>query len=108
MHKVKCFECGKERHGPVLDSCPFCGGLLTVEMDLDAASGLRPYDLRKRPMGVWRYAPFLPVDETKAISLLEGGTPLYDCKNLAKAVGIKDFMSSTRGRTPPARSRTGA
>jgi threonine synthase len=100
MHKVKCYECGKEVTDPFLDSCPFCGGLLTIELDLDAASGLRPYDLRKRPLGVWRYAPFLPVDETRAISLLEGGTPLYDCKNLVKGVGIKRLHVKYEGANP--------
>ena len=100
MHKVKCYECGKDVTDPFLDSCPFCGGLLTIEMDLDEASGLRPYDLRKRPIGVWRYAPFLPVDESRAISLLEGGTPLYDCKNLGKHVGIKRLHVKYEGANP--------
>ncbi len=100
MHKVKCFECGKDVTDPFLDACPYCDGLLTIEMDLDAASGLRPYDLRKRPIGVWRYAPFLPVDETRAVSLLEGGTPLYDCKNLGKQVGVKRLHVKYEGANP--------
>lgn len=100
MYKVKCFECGSEVDDPFVDSCPKCGGLLTIEMDLDEASGLRPFDLRKRPLGVWRYAPFLPVDASKAVSLLEGGTPLYDCRNLRSKIGIKGVHVKYEGANP--------
>jgi threonine synthase len=100
MNKVRCYECGADVEDPLLDSCPKCGGLLTIELDLDAAAGIRPYDLRKRPLGVWRYAPFLPVDASKAISLLEGGTPLYDCRNLVSKVGIKSLYVKYEGANP--------
>lgn len=100
MYKVKCFECGSEVDDPFVDTCPKCGGLLMIEMDLDEASGLRPYDLRKRPLGVWRYAPFLPVDASKAVSLLEGGTPLYDCQNLRSKIGIKSVHVKYEGANP--------
>lgn len=100
MHKVRCYECGADVEDPLLDSCPKCGGLLTIEMDLDAAAGIRPYDLRKRPLGVWRYAPFLPVDASRAISLLEGGTPLYDCQNLVGKVGIRSLHVKYEGANP--------
>ncbi|MDW5563153.1 MAG: threonine synthase [Methanomassiliicoccus sp.] len=100
MYKVRCFECGSEVDDPFVDSCPKCGGLLTIEMDLDEASGMRPYDLRRRPMGVWRYAPFLPVDPSKAVSLLEGGTPLYDCQDLRSKVGVKSVHVKYEGANP--------
>ncbi len=100
MHKVRCFECGADVEDPLLDSCPRCGGLLTIELDLDAAAGVSPYDLRKRPLGVWRYSPFLPVDASKAISLLEGGTPLYDCRNLRQKIGTKSVHVKYEGANP--------
>jgi threonine synthase len=100
MYGVKCFECGSEVDDPFVDSCPKCGGLLTIDMDLDEASGLRPCDLRRRPLGVWRYAPFLPVDASKAVSLLEGGTPLYDCRNLREKIGIKSVHVKYEGANP--------
>lgn len=98
--KVKCFECGTEIADPFLDACPRCGGLLNIEMDLDAVSSLSPLGLRKRPMGVWRYAPFLPVDQKNAISLQEGGTPLYDCKGMSEASGIKQVYVKYEGANP--------
>lgn len=100
MYRVKCFECGSEVDDPFVDSCPRCGGLLTIEMDLDEASGMRPYDLRRRPMGVWRYAPFLPVDASRAVSLLEGGTPLYDCRALRERIGTKEVFVKYEGANP--------
>ncbi|MBI0583523.1 MAG: threonine synthase [Methanomassiliicoccus sp.] len=95
-----CFECGGEVDDPFVDSCPKCGGLLTVDLDLDFASGLRPYDLRKRPLGVWRYAPFLPVDASRAVTLQEGGTPLYDCQDLRSIIGIKGVHVKYEGANP--------
>lgn len=100
MYRVKCFECGSEVDDPFVDSCPKCGGLLTIEMDLDEASGMRPYDLRRRPLGVWRYAPFLPVDASRAVSLLEGGTPLYDCRALRERIGTKRVFVKYEGANP--------
>ena len=75
-YSIKCFECGKTVTDNYADACPHCGGLLTVEMDLERLTDLTPADLRKRPMGVWRYAPLLPACEARAITLKEGGTPL--------------------------------
>lgn len=97
---VKCFDCGREITDGLLDSCPTCGGLLTVEMDLSPLKGKKLRDLRKAPMGVWRYAPFLPVDKMKAVSLLEGGTPLYRCKGLGEKLGMKDLRVKYEGANP--------
>ncbi|MFA5313764.1 MAG: threonine synthase, partial [Methanomassiliicoccales archaeon] len=98
--KVSCFECGRSVEDPFVDSCPTCGGRLTVDMDLGAIKERSPTELRSRPLGVWRYAPFLPVDATKAVSLQEGATPLYKCKALADLVKIKDVMVKFEGANP--------
>jgi threonine synthase len=97
---VKCFDCGREINNGLLDSCPWCGGLLNVEMDLSSLQGKKLKDLRKAPIGVWRYAPFLPVDQGKAVSLLEGGTPLYHCHGLGEKLGIKDLKVKYEGANP--------
>lgn len=99
-YKIRCFDCGTVVDDPFLDSCPSCGGVLTIETDLDAVASLRPRDLRSRPLGVWRYAPFLPVDETRAVSLLEGGTPLYDCRDLASKAGVRSLYVKHEGANP--------
>ncbi len=98
MHKIKCFECGSEITDPFLDACPKCGGILTIETDLDAVANLKPKDLREKPLNVWRYAPFLPVKCN--VSLLEGGTPLYDCRALSKQLGVKEVYVKYEGANP--------
>jgi threonine synthase len=99
-YQIKCFECGSAVMDGFLDSCPRCGGLLTIEMDLEGMQGKDPRALRQRPMGVWRYAPFLPVEQGKAISLLEGGTPLYDCRALAGEMDLSHLHVKYEGANP--------
>jgi threonine synthase len=77
-----------------------CGGLLDIKVDLSSLENIEPYTLRRKPFGVWRYAEFLPVAEEKAITLKEGGTPLYDCRNLAQIVGINRLYVKYEGANP--------
>ncbi|MGD1061521.1 MAG: threonine synthase [Methanomassiliicoccales archaeon] len=93
-------QCGRETEEPSADSCPSCGGLLNVEIDLSQLSKLNIHTLRRRPIGVWRYAEFLPVDARKAITIKEGGTPLYDCRTLAKVVGVRCLYVKHEGMNP--------
>jgi len=98
--KIKCFVCGRETNDNFTDSCPACGGVLTIDMDISRMTDADPKKLRKRPIGVWRYAPFYPVDEKGAISLLEGGTPLYDCRALASDLGMHKLYVKYEGANP--------
>ncbi len=99
-HKVVCWECGAEVDDMFVNLCPRCGGLLTVKMDLTKVQEMKPQDLRKEPIGVWRYAPFMPVDPAHKVSILEGGTPLYPCKALADNYGVKEAYVKFEGLNP--------
>jgi len=99
-YEVKCFECGRVLKEEKLDACPTCGGLLNVEMDLSSLRGMGPKQLRRAPLGVWRYAPFLPVEASRAVTLLEGGTPLYDCRALARELGMDRLHVKYEGANP--------
>ncbi|MCQ2079771.1 MAG: pyridoxal-phosphate dependent enzyme, partial [archaeon] len=99
-HKVVCWECGAEIEDPYINLCPKCNGLLTVKMDLTKAQEMSPADLRKAPIGVWRYAPFMPVDEKNKVSIQEGGTPLYETKALGEAVGVPGAYVKFEGLNP--------
>ncbi|MBO4502062.1 MAG: threonine synthase, partial [Candidatus Methanomethylophilus sp.] len=99
-HKVVCWECGTEVSDPYANLCPKCKGLLTVKMDLSEARSMNPEDLRKTPIGVWRYAPFMPVDEKNKVSIQEGGTPLYSTKALGEAVGVPNSFVKFEGLNP--------
>ena len=97
---VKCMQCGRDTKDAYADSCPSCGGNLDVEMDLKPLKKLKLRELRRRPIGVWRYAEFLPADAERAITIKEGGTPLYDCRALAKEVGVMTLYVKHEGMNP--------
>ena len=99
-HKVICWDCGCDVDDPTVNTCPRCGGLLTVKMDLEAVKEKRPEDLRSKPLGVWRYSDFLPVDPANAVSIQEGGTPLYSTKALGAEIGIPDLYVKYEGANP--------
>lgn len=99
-HKVICWECGAEVSDPFVNTCPKCGGLLTVKMDLSKLVGTKPTVLGNGPLGVWRYAPFLPVDLAHRVSIQEGGTPLYHVESLGAAVGLKGSFVKFEGLNP--------
>ncbi len=99
-HKVICWDCGAEVDDPFVNTCPKCGGLLTVKMDLEKVKEMKPEDLRKAPIGVWRYAPFMPVDPAHKVSIQEGGTPLYSTQALGEAIGCKNTFVKFEGLNP--------
>lgn len=99
-HKVKCWDCGSDVEDHYADTCAKCGGLLTIEMDLEPLKEMKPSDLHKTQIGVWRYAPFMPVDVRNAVSIQEGGTPLYRCDALAGELGMKDLWVKYEGANP--------
>ncbi len=99
-HKVVCWDCGCTVDDPFTNICPKCGGLLTVKMDLEKVKEKKPEDLRKAPIGVWRYADFLPVDIKNAVTIKEGGTPLYNTRALGAEIGVKDLYVKYEGANP--------
>jgi threonine synthase len=99
-YQVKCFVCGKAIEDKFADHCPHCGGSLTVEMDLRKAKEIGLEGMRKRPIGVWRYAELLPVPAAERVSLLEGGTPLYDCEEMRSLVRCGKLMVKFEGANP--------
>ena len=99
-HKVICWECGKAVEDKYADTCASCGGLLVVKMDLEPLKEKKPKDLEKKPLGVWRYADFMPVNEKSKVSIQEGGTPLYPCQVLGNEIGVKDLRVKYEGANP--------
>ncbi|MBE6527766.1 MAG: threonine synthase [Thermoplasmata archaeon] len=99
-HKVICWDCGAEVTDPFVNTCPKCGGLLTVKMDLEKVKEMKPTDLHKTQIGVWRYAPFMPVDPAHKVSIQEGGTPLYPVKALGETIGCKNAFVKFEGLNP--------
>jgi len=101
--RLECIECGSgfkihER----FYTCPRCRGLLEVEFGLgELKRKLNRKRLKTEPPSVWKYRAFMPIlDESKIVSLGEGGTPLCRCDRLAKEVGVRELYVKFEGANP--------
>jgi len=79
--------------------CGKCQGLLELRYDGDV--------LRRRGpalftgVGLWRYAPVLPIaDPAHRVTLGEGGTPLLECPRLAAQLGVRRLLVKFEGANP--------
>lgn len=101
MFSLRCIACGEEYSAQEqIFVCKKCRGLLEVALELDKVKIGRA-ELRKRKLGVWRYREFLPVnDDSKIVTLQEGGTPLYKAENLGKELGMKELYIKNEGANP--------
>ncbi len=102
---AKCVKCGRDYTlTPNTTTCS-CGGILDVQYDYAAIRrDFSPADLgRSRDWSMWRYRPFLPVEETSAPTPLRvGWSPLYKADRLAKELGLKTLYVKDDGQNPTA------
>jgi len=99
---LRCIGCGREYgSNEIIYMCHECGDLLAVEF-CDLHLPLSIDDVwKERPISVWRYRELLPIeDETKIISLGEGGTTLNLCRRLAASLGLKWVYVKNEGENP--------
>lgn len=89
---IVCVNCNtKYKDNEVIYTCKECGSVLEVGIDienLDISKDI--FDCRKDTL--WKYKEFMPVDETKMVSLDEGGTPFCKCDKLGSELGIELFV----------------
>lgn len=103
---LECICCGKKYlPDPNRYLCPDCGedGLLEVVYDYsDISRVASPKTLaRDRDRSMWRYLPFLPVEEPGRGSRLQvGGTPLYNADRLARHLGLKQCLVKDDAHNP--------
>ena len=99
--KQVCIGCGAEFG---LDErvyrCPKCGDILEISFEpeelVEASSGIR----RDRPISVWRYESFIPIEEPEPVSMGEGGTRLIKCESLGRELGLKELYVKDEGGNP--------
>ena len=101
-HYLECIDCGM-RYGPeeITYACSECGNLLSVEYhEAQIPSNLgRVWE--GRHLSVWRYRELLPVrEETRVVTLGEGGTNLNRCLRLSEALGLKELYVKNEGENP--------
>jgi threonine synthase len=101
--RYECIECGarfgiKEK----LYVCPRCKGLLEIEFDpSEIEEKLDRRRIKTQAPSVWKYRAFMPIhDDSKIVTLSEGGTPLYKCDSIAKEVGVRELYVKYEGTNP--------
>lgn len=101
---LQCINCGKEHKTSETNFlCTSCGGNLEVNYDYKLiARRFNTDDLYKNHnYDMWRYIDLLPIDDHDAVPNVHvGWTPLYECKPLAKELGISKLYLKDEGRNP--------
>ena len=97
---LRCIDCGRE-YPPegLMTACLGCGqkglfyGLLDPVYEYGKiAQEVNKDVLEKREATLWKYKEFMPIsDESKIVSMGEGGTPLIRAENLASEFGIDNL-----------------
>lgn len=93
MTELKCIECGERYRDTEPRYTCDCGGLLDVLYE-----GIPSRTDFNGPLGVWRYSSVLPV-ESRAVSLHEGGTPLYSADKIGGDLSV-DLHVKHEGMNP--------
>lgn len=102
-YHLECVSCKKKfKESDTYTSCLKCGDSLDVVYDYDRiAARLNKPVLMSSPLTTTKYLSFYPLNDLrKIISLHEGGTPLYRCKNLCKELGMDNIYLKNEGRNP--------
>jgi threonine synthase len=96
---IKCVNCNAKYYdNEVIYNCKECGSVLEVDINVNNLNiNKNTFDCRKDTL--WKYKEFMPVDETKIVSLDEGGTPFCKCEKLGKELGV-DLFVKVEGSNP--------
>lgn len=104
---LQCIRCGRS-HAPQPKAtlCPGCGeGLLDLRYDYERVRReWSKEQLAASPeQGLWRWLPLLPVNPaTPRPNLRVGGTPLYNCPQFARKLGVRELYIKDDGLNPTA------
>lgn len=79
----------------VLYTCDACGEILEIALDARKLRGVKVFGT-----GVWRYAPFIPADVQRWVTLGEGATGLHRLARLEKQLGILALHLKNEGENP--------
>ena len=86
---IRCVSCGEEYgDDEVIYTCEKCGSVLELVNEIDVSKDI--FDGRKD--NLWKFKECIPVDETKIVSLDEGGTPFCRCDKLGDELGVNLYV----------------
>jgi threonine synthase len=83
-------------------TCPRCQDLLEIRYDYERIAPVIDTKLwRSKDFSVWRYRELIPIsDETRVVTLCEGGTGLHKSENLADDLRLKRLHVKFEGENP--------
>lgn len=100
---ARCVKCDREYAAvPALTTCE-CGGILDIiyEYDYIRTVADKAYFAGCEDYSMWRYRPFLPVEETTAAPPLRvGWSPLYESGRLSELIGVGRLWIKDDGLNP--------
>jgi threonine synthase len=99
---LECSVCGKRRDAGIVHNLCECGGPLLVRYDLEKTKATWKREaVAAGPPTLWRYAPVLPVRDTRSIvSLGEGMTPLLQTARIGAQLGARNVWVKDEGLNP--------
>ena len=93
---IRCVSCGEEYDDDeVIYTCEKCGSVLELVNEIDVSKDI--FDGRRD--NLWKFKECIPVDETKIVSLDEGGTPFVHCDKIGDELGV-DLYVKVEGSNP--------
>src|SRR5688572_20114246 len=102
---LQCVRCGTgyplAHHS---SDCPACrGNALRANLTVmygDRLSGAQARPAPGNTTSMWRFADFLPVGRSAAVSMGEGGTPLTSLPRAAAEIGVAALYAKDESRNP--------
>jgi len=101
--EYECISCGQKYPSNAnIYVCESCGDLLDIKYAYDSIAEIPSLaDWSSRPLGVWRYRELLPSKESSGVvTLQEGGTGLFHCRNLGSKLGLDNLFVKNEGENP--------
>ncbi|MEK6950061.1 MAG: threonine synthase, partial [Nanoarchaeota archaeon] len=103
FYELRCVKCNEKEDEKIeYTNCRKCGAPLEVFLDYELLTErLNMPMIKSAPPSAAKYIDFYPIrDKRNIVSLREGGTPLYKCKNLGKKLGLNDLYVKNEGANP--------
>jgi threonine synthase len=103
FYTLRCINCKAEfDERQTCTVCLKCKGPLDVEYNYDfIKQRLNLYALKNSPISALKYLTLYPIiNLEKIVTLNEGGTPLHQCHNLSKKLGLKNLYIKNEGANP--------
>lgn len=99
--RFTCARCGRDFPPDSAAGRCVCGGPLLVDYDfLTLRRQWKKENWTGEPANMWRYAPALPINADKAVTLGEGWTPLVRTARLGAEIGASDLWLKDEGQNP--------